>query len=447
MKALTRRAVACSACLLSLAMALPVRAQDTPADASQQSKSAPNGAAAILDARTLLADERAAETLVAEGQQQQAEALKVINRQKKIAAFRPAEFEKSLKRAEEIEVAARDRAAAARKGADEAKARTATAKAAVEAAKKANADGDDESRKLKLREKEQDALEKAAKTAEAAAEQAKVAKKHASAAVRAAEVASGLEVVRATVKPPVAAPASNGDAAVEPEPPLNAKELDAQIEQKKVDAVDQWLEWHRQSRIYETQKVVADKARSTAALQKSSGESQILENGTLLSWGIAGSLLRFQTQRSERLPGRVRNFRPRYEFVPGEVGFQFLSEPVGVPWRIQLKNGESLQLMSWGGLLLASLGEDKALERGSLSLAATIVFFKNTIGLGAGFDMYRGIPVLGADGTPGGDTAFTGVLAWAFAQEGEVTAENAFFVVTANLSKLAEVLSGKEDNR
>src|SRR5690606_41887076 len=172
---------------------------------------------------------------------------------------------------------------------------------------------------------------------------------------------------------------------------------------------------------------------------------ETLDNGVRLSWGITGSLLRFQTQRSENLPGRNRNYRPRYEFVPGEAGFQFLVEPASSPWRLRLKNGNTHQLMSWGGLMLASLGEDKALERGSLSLGATLVFFDKVIGLGGGFDLYRGIPVRGADGTPGGDTAFTGVLAWAFAQEGEVTAENAFVVVTINLSSLIGALTGKDD--
>ena len=143
----------------------------------------------------------------------------------------------------------------------------------------------------------------------------------------------------------------------------------------------------------------------------------------------------------------MRNYRPRLEFIPGEVGFQFLVEPAGLPWRLNRKNGESLQLISWGGMLLASLGETDAVERGSLSLAATVSFFENNIGLGLGFDLYRGIPVLGIDGTPGRDTAFTGVLAWALAHEGEVTAENAFVVVTFNLGTLVKAISGSKGDK
>ena len=215
--------------------------------------------------------------------------------------------------------------------------------------------------------------------------------------------------------------------------------LDTQIAGQKVAAVDEWFIAARALDDYKAREA------DTEAEREAPTDSKELTNGARLSWELAASLLRFHTQRSENLPGRVRTFRPRLELIPGEVGFQFLVEPSGLPWRMNRKNGESLQLMSWGGLLLASLGEDDAFERGSLSLAATVSFFENNIGLGLGFDLYRGIPVLGSDGTPGGDTAFTGVLAWAFAHEGEVTAENAFFVVTLNLSNLVTALSGKED--
>ena len=63
--------------------------------------------------------------------------------------------------------------------------------------------------------------------------------------------------------------------------------------------------------------------------------------------------------------------------------------------------------------------------------------FEDTLGLGFGFDLYRGIPVQGPDGESGGSTVPTGLLAWAFAREGEITPENAFVVLTINLASIA----------
>lgn len=225
-----------------------------------------------------------------------------------------------------------------------------------------------------------------------------------------------------------------------------AQSIDAargEIARAKAEAFDHWFAARRVGA--PSLEPQADRALSGSASAPGSG--RVLSNGARLSWGVTGSLLRFRTERNPNLPGGDRNFRPRFEFVPAEAGFQFLSEPDGLPWRLQLKDGGSVQIVSWGGMLLAGLGEDSDVERGNLSLAATLAFFDNTIGLGAGFDLYRGIPVLGADGTSGGDTAFTGALAWALSPEGEVTAENAFLVVTINLSTLIDAVSGKHEGQ
>jgi hypothetical protein len=218
-------------------------------------------------------------------------------------------------------------------------------------------------------------------------------------------------------------------------------DLKAEIATQKERAFDAWIAARRAL-------APSPQERARAALldsPASSGAGVVLSTGERLSWGVTGSLLRFRTERNPDLPGRSRNFRPRFELIPAEAGFQFLSEPDGLPWRLQLKDGGSVQIVSWGGMLLFGLGQDSDVERGNLSLAATLAFFENTIGLGAGFDLYRGIPIQGADGTSGGDTAFTGVLAWALAPEGEVTAENAFAVVTVNLTKLIDAISGKRE--
>lgn len=445
---------ACVACLLSVATPTPARAQDAPAPAANGATPEPDTAlsgaenlTAAIEAIELM--EQAA-ALRKEKKDSEADDLKASIEEAQIAAFHPPEFEKTLKRAEELASKAKARSVEVKEAADQARARFDNATKAFDAAKKTGDSDDikDARKELQEAQKERDAAEKAETAAADAVKEANLALDHAQKSIKAAQAAITLAAARAGVVERAftqsavgAAPAAVSGSAV-----ASAAELQTQINAQKVLAFNEWLTSRRHLKEYEKKKVDAQKAKEKADAAAPTAEVT-LANGARLSWGLAGSLLRFQTQRSESLPGRVRNFRPRLEFVPGEVGFQFLSEPATTPWRLQLENGQTLQLMSWGGLLLASLGEDKALERGSLSLAATLAFFKNVIGFGAGFDLYRGIPVLGANGTPGGDTAFTGVLAWALAQEGEVTAENAFFVVTVNLSSLAELLTGKENGQ
>ena len=98
--------------------------------------------------------------------------------------------------------------------------------------------------------------------------------------------------------------------------------------------------------------------------------------------------------------------------------------------------------MSWGGGLLAQI-DNQRFERGGLSVAATLGFFEDTVGFGMGFDLYRGIPVASPVGDEKGGTAYTGVLAWGLARDGEVTPENVFAVVTLNLAQLAGRVTGE----
>lgn len=167
-----------------------------------------------------------------------------------------------------------------------------------------------------------------------------------------------------------------------------------------------------------------------------------LPKGDLLHYGPTVSLLRVSALRNPGEPGRFRNYEGRYEFVPAEFGFQFLFAPHNEPWRYQLANGKKFQLLSAGGMLLARIDKDDV-QRGNLSIAATLSFFQEIIGLGVGVDLYRGVPVQGADGQSGSDTAFTGLLAWSLMRRGEVTPENVFFVVSLGLAPLVRSVTGE----
>jgi hypothetical protein len=170
--------------------------------------------------------------------------------------------------------------------------------------------------------------------------------------------------------------------------------------------------------------------------------STTFQSGSTLSYGVTLSLLQFSTLRSPNEPGRYRNYAPNLEVLPTELGFQFVYNPAFSPWRLNKQDGKTFQLISVGGALLARI-KSQALEQGNISLAVQLGFFDNAISLGVGIDLYRGIPVLSGTGVSGGGTAYTGLLAWAFAREGEVTPENVFVVVSFSLSKIVGAISGE----
>ncbi|HMI86910.1 MAG TPA: hypothetical protein VK550_22605 [Polyangiaceae bacterium] len=164
--------------------------------------------------------------------------------------------------------------------------------------------------------------------------------------------------------------------------------------------------------------------------------------GETLRYGLSLSLLRFTTSRRPDEPARLRNYTPALELLPAEFGFQFSYRPAASPWRLKKKGDDRFQLLSAGGILLARV-DNINFARGGIAIAAVLGLFEETIGVGVGVDLYRGIAVQGADGTAGGGTAYTGILGWAFARQGEVTAENVFVVITLNLSQLAGNLQGQ----
>jgi hypothetical protein len=167
-----------------------------------------------------------------------------------------------------------------------------------------------------------------------------------------------------------------------------------------------------------------------------------LDNGSTLSYGVTLSLLQFSTVRSPSESGRLRDYSPSLEVLPTEIGFQFIYNPQYSPWRLTKQDGSPFQLMSIGGALLARV-KSESLAQGNISLAIELGFFNNAISIGIGVDLYRGIPILSSGGVPGGGTAYTGLLASAFAKEGEVTPENAFVLVSFSLSSIVGALSGK----
>jgi hypothetical protein len=164
-------------------------------------------------------------------------------------------------------------------------------------------------------------------------------------------------------------------------------------------------------------------------------------NGDHVSYGLSLSLLRFSTSRRIDEPSRQRNYTPALELIPAEFGFQFLYQPEASPWRQRRVGGGQFQMIGVGGVFLARVDNER-FERGGLALAGMFSFFDDSIGVGAGFDLYRGIPVEGPDGEVGGATAYTGLLAWGLAKEGELTPENVFVVLSVNLATLAGRVTG-----
>jgi hypothetical protein len=187
--------------------------------------------------------------------------------------------------------------------------------------------------------------------------------------------------------------------------------------------------------------LVAAEAPARADAQPAAS-TQTFENGATLSYGVTLSLLQFSAARSANEPGRLRNYTPSLEVLPAEIGFQFIFNPQNAPWRLNKKDDSRFQLMSIGGAILARI-RNEGLVQGNLSLAIELGFFENSLSIGLGVDLYRGIPILSGSGVAGGGTAYTGLLAAAFVKEGELTPENVFLLVSFSLSGVVNALSGK----
>lgn len=164
------------------------------------------------------------------------------------------------------------------------------------------------------------------------------------------------------------------------------------------------------------------------------------ESGDEFRWGISVSAIRFRASRSAARPGRERVLEPDIRGFSGQFGFQFSWLPPGDGWRLNLADGTALQLFSVGFMILGEVNADR-LEQSDMSLAFILGFLNNTVGIGVGIDLYRGIGILGQGG-PSAATAYTGVLSHLLVSEGEMTAENVVGVVFINIVGLVEAISG-----
>ncbi|MBX3199081.1 MAG: hypothetical protein KF850_40160 [Labilithrix sp.] len=180
---------------------------------------------------------------------------------------------------------------------------------------------------------------------------------------------------------------------------------------------------------------------SSPSQQTQGGGCRVVHIGCL-NYGVSFSLLRIRAERRSDEPARERNYDVKMEGVPVEFGFHFTYGPPSTPWRIGPK-AKPFQLFTVGGMLLVGINRESD-YRGNFSLGAIIGAFENAIILGVGMDLYRGIAVRGPSG-PGTETIPTGPIGWAVSRRGEVTAENVFFVVTANIGDVLKRLSGSSE--
>ncbi|HJL17294.1 MAG TPA: hypothetical protein RMH99_16625 [Sandaracinaceae bacterium LLY-WYZ-13_1] len=171
------------------------------------------------------------------------------------------------------------------------------------------------------------------------------------------------------------------------------------------------------------------------------GSSFELANGDAISWGLVLSAVRFRVSRREDQPGRVRDYQPDIDVFSGQFGFQVIWNPDDPPFTVELEDGGSLQVFSIGFQLLGAIDTER-FEQSELAITLSIGLLNNVLGLGFGFDLYRGIPILDRNGLPGGDTAFTGLLPWAWATEGEMTPENFVATIYLNLTGLVSAVQG-----
>jgi hypothetical protein len=163
------------------------------------------------------------------------------------------------------------------------------------------------------------------------------------------------------------------------------------------------------------------------------------EEGLEVSWGLATTLLTLRSARDPDAPGRDRANGMTVEPFPGQFGLLVHVEPSGSPFEIG-----DFQIVSVSLLLAAHVSATDAAQS-SLLLGAGISFFGSVVGLAFTFDLYRGVPIRGVDdaGMPisGGDTAYTGLLSWAFSNQGEVTEENFGLVLLVDLASLTSLLN------
>lgn len=187
-----------------------------------------------------------------------------------------------------------------------------------------------------------------------------------------------------------------------------------------------------------------DGAKATDADVRNRGRVETPE-GLAISWGISTSLLELRALRDPSEPGRLRSYEMRPEALPGSVGFLVSVDPTGRPFELERREGGDFQLISVSLMLTAQYSTDRP-EQSAVSLGLGVSFFERILGFAVTFDVYRGVPVLGVDQegvlTEGAGTAETGLLGWAFAEQGEVTAENFGLILFFDVVGFATALGG-----
>jgi hypothetical protein len=177
--------------------------------------------------------------------------------------------------------------------------------------------------------------------------------------------------------------------------------------------------------------------RSEAAKKVEQQGEIALRDGSALRCGVTTTLIKLQATRRASDRARLREYEFGLAKLPLDLGFQFSYRPNLFPWRIKISDSEGFQLISIGGTLAVKM-DDQISSQSEITVGVIGSFFDESVSLGIGFDLYRGIPVLGSDGvTSGAGTAPTGLLAWAWSRHGELTPENLSLLLTVNLSKLA----------
>jgi len=182
-------------------------------------------------------------------------------------------------------------------------------------------------------------------------------------------------------------------------------------------------------------------ARKAAEAARKAGEVAVDLSSGSLSYGVTTTLLRLQSSRRASDPARVRDYQMGIEKLPLDLGFQFSYRPRQRPYRLDTTDGAGFQMISVGGMLSVTMNPQIA-SQAEVILGFVLSFFNESVSLGLGFDLYRGVPVRGADGAAGTGTASTGLLGWACSKQGEITPENFSLLLTFNVSKIAGSVGG-----
>lgn len=152
-------------------------------------------------------------------------------------------------------------------------------------------------------------------------------------------------------------------------------------------------------------------------------------------WGLGVNLLRVGVLRRPEEAGYRRNYEPELRWLSPQLTFQVTFQPDTAPWRL----ASGFQSVSLSGIIIAGIDTERA-AKSELALGLTVDFLSGIVGVGVALDLYRGVPVRDAAGLPGGDVAPTGLFSAAFLRDGEVSAENVFFLLNLNFVAIGRQL-------